>query len=103
MTRQQFIDRTTDLLIELIPPGLVRWLASFRTDVERTATQAAVDAAQRARAAAVALEQELAEAMELVEYSLHLQMYGERAPGGDETWHELNRRTEAFVRRGDDA
>ena len=37
-------------------------------------------------------------AAELVEEALHLRMYGERAPGGDETWAEWDRKAEAFLR-----
>lgn len=37
-------------------------------------------------------------AVALIEYALHLRLYGERAPGGDETWREWDRRAEAFMR-----
>lgn len=38
------------------------------------------------------------EAIRLLEYALHLRMYGERAPGGNETWREFETRTEEFLR-----
>lgn len=38
-------------------------------------------------------------ARELLEYALHLRMYGERAPGGNETWAEFDERCETFLRR----
>jgi hypothetical protein len=34
----------------------------------------------------------------LLEYALHLRQYGECAPGGNETWAEFDRRTEAYLR-----
>jgi hypothetical protein len=40
------------------------------------------------------------EAVDLVKYALHLRMHGERAPGGDETWGEFDRRAEEFLRNG---
>ena len=36
------------------------------------------------------------DAVSLLEYALHLRMYGERAPGGNETWQEFDRRVEVF-------
>lgn len=42
---------------------------------------------------------EMVEAERLLNYALHLRQYGERAPGGDETWAEFDRRTEAFLRK----
>jgi broad specificity phosphatase PhoE len=41
---------------------------------------------------------ELIEALQLLEYALHLRVHGERAPGGNETWAEFDRRCEAFLR-----
>ncbi|AHH20793.1 hypothetical protein NONO_c60170 [Nocardia nova SH22a] len=38
------------------------------------------------------------EAVKILEYALHLRMYGERAPGGNETWQEFDRRCETFIR-----
>ena len=46
-----------------------------------------------------AMRTELAEAVELLEYALHLRMHGERAPGGIETWREFDQRCEAFLRK----
>lgn len=37
-------------------------------------------------------------AVRLVEYAIHLRLYGERAPGGSETWQEFDRRAEKFLR-----
>jgi hypothetical protein len=37
-------------------------------------------------------------AKKLLEYALHLRMYGERAPGGNETWREFDKMTEHFLR-----
>jgi len=37
-------------------------------------------------------------AISLLEEALHLCMYGERAPGGSETWGDWARRTETFLR-----
>lgn len=34
----------------------------------------------------------------LVEYALHLRMYGENAPGGDETWATWDRAAERWLR-----
>jgi hypothetical protein len=34
----------------------------------------------------------------LLRYALHLRQYGERAPGGNETWAEFDRAAEAFLR-----
>lgn len=39
------------------------------------------------------------EAIELLEYALHLRMHGENAPGGNETWAEFDCRCEDFLRR----
>lgn len=36
--------------------------------------------------------------VELLEYAFNLRQYGERAPGGNETWAEFDRRCEAFLR-----
>lgn len=44
------------------------------------------------------VEQERDEATRLLRYALHLRMFGERAPGGSETWAEFDRRCEAFLR-----
>lgn len=38
-------------------------------------------------------------AIKLVEYALHLRMYGERAPGGEETWREFDQQAELFLRQ----
>jgi hypothetical protein len=43
------------------------------------------------------------EAVRLLEEALHLRMHGERAPGGNETWREWDRKTEAFLRSRHDA
>lgn len=43
-------------------------------------------------------EPELADARGLLEEALHLRMYGENAPGGNETWGDWDKRTEAFLR-----
>ena len=40
----------------------------------------------------------LSAARALLEEALRLRMYGERAPGGDETWREWDRRTEEYLR-----
>jgi hypothetical protein len=40
----------------------------------------------------------LIEAIQILEYGLHLRQYGERAPGGGETWQEFDRRCEKFLR-----
>lgn len=37
-------------------------------------------------------------ANELLEEAMHLAMNGERAPGGNETWREWFRKTEAYLR-----
>lgn len=44
-----------------------------------------------------------AAAIELLAYALHLRQNGERAPGGDETWAEFDRRAEELLRRWHDA
>lgn len=41
----------------------------------------------------------LIEAVQILEYGLHLRMHGECAPGGTETWREFDSRTEDFLRR----
>lgn len=46
-------------------------------------------------------ESPLATAVQLLEYALHLYTYGEKAPGGDETWQEFGHRCEAFLRSVD--
>jgi hypothetical protein len=59
--------------------------------------------AQAARIAELGLTASIArrqQATELLQYALHLRMYGERAPGGDETWAEFDRRAEQFLRDG---
>jgi hypothetical protein len=43
-------------------------------------------------------EDSLAEAIQILEYALHLRMYGERAPGGDETWRQFDQDCERFLR-----
>lgn len=40
----------------------------------------------------------LGAAVKLLEYAMRLRMYGERAPGGDETWHEWATGAETFLR-----
>lgn len=47
----------------------------------------------------VRLGGDLVEALQLIEYALHLRQYGERAPGGNETWREFDTRAEEFLRR----
>ena len=37
-------------------------------------------------------------AVRLLEEALHLRMNGERAPGGNETWQDWDRKAEAFLR-----
>ena len=37
-------------------------------------------------------------AVQLLEEALHLRMNGERAPGGNETWHDWDNRAEVFLR-----
>ena len=37
-------------------------------------------------------------AVRLLEAALHLRMNGERAPGGNETWRDWERRVELFLR-----
>lgn len=44
------------------------------------------------------VEQERDDLIGLLSYVLHLRQHGERAPGGDETWAEFDRRAEAFLR-----
>lgn len=44
------------------------------------------------------VERDRAEAVRLLGYALHLRMYGERAPGGDETWARFDRDCEAYLR-----
>lgn len=39
------------------------------------------------------------DARRLLAYAMHLRQHGERAPGGDETWAEFDRRVEALLRR----
>ena len=47
----------------------------------------------------------LAEAIRLIEYATTICRYGERAPGGDENWHQWEKDAARFLRRyrGDDA
>ena len=40
----------------------------------------------------------LSEAVRLLEEVLHLRQNGERAPGGNETWADLDRKVEEFLR-----
>jgi hypothetical protein len=40
-------------------------------------------------------------ARQLLEEALHLRMHGERAPGGNETWAEWDRKAEAYLRETD--
>ena len=44
------------------------------------------------------LRVENATAVKLLEYALLLRMYGERAPGGDETWRQFDHDCELFLR-----
>lgn len=44
-------------------------------------------------------EEELAEAVRILEYALHLRMHGENAPGGSETWAKWDQLAEAFLRQ----
>jgi transcriptional regulator with XRE-family HTH domain len=39
------------------------------------------------------------EVVELLQYALHLRQYGERAPGGNETWREFDQRAEILLRK----
>lgn len=39
------------------------------------------------------------EALQLLEYALHIRMYGERAPGGNKNWPEFDRRAELLLRK----
>lgn len=41
----------------------------------------------------------LVEAVQLLNYAMHLRQYGERAPGGDETWQRFDRDAEALLRK----
>lgn len=41
-------------------------------------------------------------ALRLLRYALQLRMYGERAPGGNETWKEFDQRCEALLREVDE-
>lgn len=41
------------------------------------------------------------DALMLLRYALHLRQHGERAPGGNETWAQFDRRCEDFLRRSD--
>lgn len=45
------------------------------------------------------LGRSLMEALELLDYAMHLRMHGERAPGGDETWAQFDRDAEMFLRK----
>jgi hypothetical protein len=38
-------------------------------------------------------------ARDLIAYALHLRQHGERAPGGNETWADFDRKAEDFLRR----
>jgi hypothetical protein len=40
----------------------------------------------------------IAEAKQVIEYGLHLRMYGEKAPGGNETWEQWDNMAEAWLR-----
>ena len=60
-------------------------LQHYATGLEKGAAARLADEGQR-------------EAVKLVEYALHLRQYGERAPGGDETWAQFDRDAERFLR-----
>jgi len=44
------------------------------------------------------MSDDLAKARRLLEYAMQLRMYGERAPGGDETWRQFDQSAEHFLR-----
>jgi hypothetical protein len=46
-----------------------------------------------------AVSNALVDAVDLLQYGLHLRVHGENAPGGSETWREFDQRTEAFLRK----
>ena len=52
----------------------------------------------RARRERDGLRRALADATRLLEFAMHLRSYGERAPGGSETWQEFDRAAEVFLR-----
>lgn len=45
------------------------------------------------------MEATLKRALELLEYAVRLRMYGERAPGGNETWAQFDRDSHEFLSR----
>lgn len=64
-------------------------------------THRAAENGRRAKAAEAdlrALLEERDSLKEAVEYALHLRMYGERAPGGDETWGKWESMAESRLR-----
>ena len=64
-------------------------------------THRAAENGRRAKAAEAdlrALREERDSLKEAVEYALHLRMYGERAPGGDETWGKWESMAESRLR-----
>jgi hypothetical protein len=50
-----------------------------------------------------AYEQRPVEVLRLLRLALHLRMYGENAPGGNETWCQFDRECEVYLRSIDDA
>lgn len=47
-------------------------------------------------------EERLDEATKIIDYGLFLRMYGERPPGGQETWQQFDQMAEHFLREGHD-
>jgi hypothetical protein len=85
--REEFADTFADLQ-----------KARYELKQERLAHAATKAALAASQADLTRAEDRRQRATGLLEYALHLRMHGERAPGGNETWAEFDRRCEAFLR-----
>lgn len=81
---------------ELPNSQYARWLMARVTALEAALESARADERER-------LQRENQEAVKLLKYALHLRMYGENAPGGNETWREFDGNCERFLRARLDA
>jgi hypothetical protein len=74
------------------------WIAQGHEAAGETVAEGIRAATRHALPPVLAVAERDSEARRLLEYALHLRMHGERAPGGNETWAEFDRRCEAYLR-----
>ena len=91
----------SNYLATLLPENAETWPEeAHRLQQQRNEALRRLDAAE----SALRQVREDRDALKAVaEYALHLRMYGERAPGGDETWSKWESMVERVLRAADTA